>query len=208
MPIETGIAGPIPEGRDPAEYDRQRRRVLWSMPTGLFVVGTRSDGVANLMTANLVMQVSITPKLVAIAVERGAVTGMLIRGSGRFAISMLARADRALVRRFVKPAIDVEFSADGRISAIGGTPVVEVSGGVPIIAPAVAWVSCRLYQTVEFGVIPGAEGSHELFIGEVVDVGEGPGGPGHGSGAADAGPGGPGRKELLRMDDTRMSYGG
>ena len=32
----------VPEGRDPEEYDRMRRRVLWSLPTGLFVVGSRA----------------------------------------------------------------------------------------------------------------------------------------------------------------------
>ncbi|MHB1709887.1 MAG: flavin reductase family protein [Acidimicrobiales bacterium] len=208
MPVETSSSGPVPEGRDPGEYDRQRRRVLWSMPTGLYVVGTRSAGVANLMTANLVTQVSTTPKLVAIAVERGAATGALIRGSGRFSISMLARADRALVRRFVKPVVDVEFTAEGKISAMQGMPVAEVSGGVPVLITAVAWMSCRLRQTVELGSIPGEEGSHVLFIGEVVDVGEGPGGPGPGSGAVVPDRGEPMRREVLRMEDTRMNYGG
>ena len=41
------------------------------MPTGLFVVGSRAGDRANLMVANLVMQVSTTPKLVAVAVEKG-----------------------------------------------------------------------------------------------------------------------------------------
>ena len=40
-----------PRGRDPDEYDRLRRRVLWSMPTGLFVVGSRAGDRRNLMTA-------------------------------------------------------------------------------------------------------------------------------------------------------------
>src|SRR5665213_1070401 len=116
MPIATGIGGPIPKGQDPEEYDRRRRRVLWSMPTGLFVVGSRSDDRANLMTANLVMQVSTTPKLVAVAVETGAVTAGLIRESRMFSISILARADRAMVRRFVKPVADAEFGPDRTIT--------------------------------------------------------------------------------------------
>ena len=31
---------PLPDGMDADEYDRLRRRVLWSFPTGLFVVGS------------------------------------------------------------------------------------------------------------------------------------------------------------------------
>ena len=60
-----------PEGRDPDEYDRLRRRVLWAMPTGLFVVGSRAGDRRNLMTCNWVMQVATSPKLVAVSVERG-----------------------------------------------------------------------------------------------------------------------------------------
>jgi flavin reductase (DIM6/NTAB) family NADH-FMN oxidoreductase RutF len=201
MPTRTDIAGPIPEGQDPEEYDRRRRRVLWSMPTGLFVVGSRSGDRANLMTANLVVQVSTTPKLVAVAVETGAVTAGLIGESGVFAISILARADRAMVRRFVKPATEVEFGTNGSVTAVQGELVVEVPGGVPALAAAVGWLACALRHTVGLEAGPDEEGSHVLFIGEVVDVGEMTGG----------GPdpeAGSGRSEVLRMEDTRMNYGG
>jgi flavin reductase (DIM6/NTAB) family NADH-FMN oxidoreductase RutF len=201
MPTGTGIGGPIPEGQDPEEYDRRRRRVLWSMPTGLFVVGSRAGDRANLMTANLVMQVSTTPKLVAVAVETGSVTAGLIRQSGMFSISILARADRAMVRRFVKPAADEELGPDGTITAMQGEPVVEVSGRAPVVAAAVGWLACEVRHTVELEAGPAQEGSHVLFIGEVVDVGERTDG-GAGPDAE------PGKAEVLRMEDTRMNYGG
>ncbi|HVB93759.1 MAG TPA: flavin reductase family protein [Acidimicrobiales bacterium] len=201
MPTKTGIGGPIPDGQDPEEYDHRRRRVLWSMPTGLFVVGSRAGDRANLMTANLVIQVSTTPKLVAVAVEIGAVTTGLIRQSGVFSISILSRADRAMVRRFVKPATDVERRPDGTLAAIQREPVVEVSGGVPVLATAVSWLACGLRQTVEMDAGPGREGSHVLFIGEVVDVGETTDGGEEPDAEA-------GHLDLLRMEDTRMSYGG
>jgi flavin reductase (DIM6/NTAB) family NADH-FMN oxidoreductase RutF len=201
MPTGTGKIGPIPEGQDPEEYDRRRRRVLWSMPTGLFVVGSRAGDRANLMVANLVMQVSTTPKLVAVAVETGAVTAGLIGESGVFSISILARADRAMVRRFVKPATDVEFGPDQNVTIIQGETVVEVTGGVPVLPAAVGWLALAVRQTVGLEAGPAEEGSHVLFIGEVVDVGE----------LADGGPepeAGSGRGEVLRMEDTRMNYGG
>jgi flavin reductase (DIM6/NTAB) family NADH-FMN oxidoreductase RutF len=201
MPTGTGIGGPIPEGQDPEEYDRRRRRVLWSMPTGLFVVGSRAGERANLMAANLVMQVSTTPKLVAVAVETGAVTAGLIRDSGAFSISILARADRAMVRRFVKPATEVEFGTDRAVTAIQGELVVEVSGGVPVLAAAVGWLACGVRQTVGLEAGPAPEASHVLFVGEVIDVGE----LVDGGAAPDAEAG---RTEVLRMEDTRMNYGG
>ena len=54
-PVTSGTASE-PDGDD--AYDRLRRRVLWSMPTGLFVVGSRHGDRRNLMTANWVMQVA------------------------------------------------------------------------------------------------------------------------------------------------------
>ena len=74
----TGADGPTTagpgDGGRAEEYDRLRRRVLWALPTGLFVVGSRAGDRRNLMTCNWVMQVATSPKLVAVAVESGSVT--------------------------------------------------------------------------------------------------------------------------------------
>ena len=53
-----GPIGPYPPGVDTdearAEYDKVRRRVLWKMPYGLFVVGSRGEDrtIKQLITAN------------------------------------------------------------------------------------------------------------------------------------------------------------
>lgn len=184
------LIGPFPEGADPDAYDRLRRRVLWSFPTGLFVIGSagESDGARryNLMTANLVMQVSTEPKVIAVAVESAAVTTALIESGKVFTVSVLRREDRAVVRRFVKPVTDVVVGADGRPTQMAGEPVWTGSTGAPILSNAVAWVECRRHSNV-------ALGSHVLELGEVVDAG---------GLEADQAP------EILRMEDTRMNYGG
>jgi flavin reductase (DIM6/NTAB) family NADH-FMN oxidoreductase RutF len=195
MPLHTGLFGPVPDGSDPEEYDRRRRRVLWSMPTGLFVVGSRSGDQRNLMTCNWVMQVATTPKLVTVAIEVGSVTHGLIEDGGGFSVSILARVDRALVRRFVKPAGDVVIDASGVVTAIQGEAVHEVADGLPVLASAVGWLACEVRQGVSL-----ARASHTLFVGEVVDAGETSGAIGD--------KGGPIHPEVLRMEDTRMNYGG
>ena len=60
------------------EFDRHRRRVLWGLPTGLYLVGNRAGDEVNLMTVNLVVQVGVEPKLVAVALERDSVTARLV----------------------------------------------------------------------------------------------------------------------------------
>ena len=185
-----GRAGPVPIGSDPGDYDRLRRRVLWSLPTGLYVVGSRSDAGgqvrANLMTANLVVQVSVDPKVVAVAVEADALTRRLIEEGRCFTVCLLDRADRALVRKFVKPVADLYIAPDGRLAAMNGEAVTVGVTGAPVLARSAAWLDCTLRQRIELG-------SHVLFLGEVVDV---------------AGPSEGAVPDVLRMEDTRMSYGG
>ncbi|HEV2361741.1 MAG TPA: hypothetical protein VGS21_08570, partial [Acidimicrobiales bacterium] len=75
MPVPTGGApvGPFPPDIDPSDegaldaYDRRRRRVLWSFPTGLYVVGSRHGEERNLMTCSLLAQLATTPKLVGVS---------------------------------------------------------------------------------------------------------------------------------------------
>ncbi len=196
MPVPEPEVGPIPSGRDPAEYDRLRRRVLWSMPSGLFVVGSRHGDRRNLMTANWVMQIATAPKLVAVGLETASVTRGLVEAGGAFSVSILGTSARTVVRRFVKPVRDVELDATGAVVAAGGQPVREVTGGLPCLASALAWIACEVRRTLEWEREGGGPASHVLVVGEVVDAGE------WGEGA----PGGP--SEVLDMSDTRMNYGG
>jgi flavin reductase (DIM6/NTAB) family NADH-FMN oxidoreductase RutF len=196
VPLPAGAIGPIPPGHQPEEYDRLRRRVLWSLPTGLFVVGSRAGGERNLMTCNWVMQVATVPKLVAVAVESESVTRRLVQSGGGFAVSVLPRSERAVVRRFVKPTESVTTDAQGVALTMQGQPVREVAGGLPRLASARSWLVCEVRHLLDWAG-DGAEGqsSHVLAVGEVVDAGEAEGDPGPGDG-------------VLRMEDTRMSYGG
>ena len=178
MPVQTGIVGPVPEGRDPEEYDKLRRRVLWSMPSGLYVIGSRAGERRNGMTANWATQVSSDPKLLAVSVEKPALTHELVVEGRVFSLSVLDREDRAIVRKFTKP-VEVEGQT------LNGFPFHEAATGAPILDQAVAWVDCRLHSSVDLG-------SHTLFLGEVVDAGFRK----------------PEDTPVLRMEDTRMNYGG
>jgi flavin reductase (DIM6/NTAB) family NADH-FMN oxidoreductase RutF len=197
MPQPDGEVGPVPEGRDPDEYDRLRRRVLWSLPTGLFVVGSRAGERSNLMTANWVMQIAMSPKLVAVSVERGAETRRLIDEGGGFSVSVLAREDRPVVRRFVKPVDMVTRDEAGQVTSMQDQPVREVAGGLPCLEAALGWLACAVREACTWDHLsPPDSGapSHVLFVGEVVDAGER-------SPEAVA-------QAVLRMEDTRMNYGG
>ena len=183
-PGGTGPIGPFPPAVDTPEqqeeYDKLRRRVLWTMPSGLYVVGSRAGDRRNLMTLNWATQVSFEPKLLGIGVEKPAVTHELIDKGGSFTLNTVAREDRAIVRKFTKP---VEH--DAAAGTLNGFAFHDGRTGAPVLDQAAAWLDCEVRQTIDCG-------GHSFFIGEVVDAGF--------QREEDT--------EVLRMEDTRMSYGG
>jgi flavin reductase (DIM6/NTAB) family NADH-FMN oxidoreductase RutF len=180
MPVQTGPVGPFPDGADPEEYDKLRRRVLWTMPSGLYVVGSRAGERRNGITLNWATQLSFNPKLLGVAIENEAVTRQLIAEGGAFSLCILDREDRAIVRKFTKPV-----EVDAEASTLNGFPYHDGVTGVPILDQAVAYVECEVRDTLELG-------DHTLFVGEVVDAGFHK----------------PEDTPVLRMEDTRMNYGG
>jgi flavin reductase (DIM6/NTAB) family NADH-FMN oxidoreductase RutF len=180
VPIQEGVVGPIPDGQDPEEYDKLRRRVLWSMPSGLYVVGSRAGDRRNGMTLNWASQLSSKPKLLGIAVEKPAFTHELIAEGRVFSLCIIDREDRAIVRKFTKP-VEVDAAA----STLNGFAYRDGKTGAPILEQAVAYLDCEVRQDVDLG-------DHTLFVGEIVDAGFLK----------------PEETPVLRMEDTRMNYGG
>ena len=157
-----------------------RRRVLWSMPSGLFIVGSRAGERRNGMTLNFATQVSSDPKLLAISVEKEAFTHELITEGKAFSLNIVDREDRAIVRKFTKP-VEVDDAAH----TMNEFPFHDGKTGAPILDQAPAFVECEVRQSVDVG-------SHTLFIGEIVNAGFQL----------------PEETQVLRMEDTRMNYGG
>jgi flavin reductase (DIM6/NTAB) family NADH-FMN oxidoreductase RutF len=180
MPVQEGPVGPFPPGDDPDEYDRLRRRVLWAMPSGLYVLGSRAGDRRNGMTINWVTQVSSAPKLLAVAIEQEAFTHELVSEGRVFALNIIDQEDRAIVRKFTKP-VDVDPAA----RTLNGFPYHDAATGAPVLDQAVAFLDCEVRQAVELG-------THTLFLGEIVDAGFQK----------------PEDTPVLGMRDTRMNYGG
>jgi flavin reductase (DIM6/NTAB) family NADH-FMN oxidoreductase RutF len=176
------LVGPFPAGANPDQYDHLRRRVFWAMPSGIYLVGSRAGSRRNLMTATWVTQLAREPKLVGISVEREAVTHELIEDGRCFALSIVDRSDRSVVRKFVKPAV-----VDDEGSTMNGIAFSDApTTGCPVLADAIGFLDCSLERKIEFG-------THTLFVGEVVDA--------HLRTE-------PAENTVLRVEDTRMNYGG
>jgi flavin reductase (DIM6/NTAB) family NADH-FMN oxidoreductase RutF len=113
-------------------------------------------------------------------VERTSLTHELIAQGQVFSLCLVDREDRAIVRKFTKP-VEVDLGA----RQANGFAFHEGCSGAPVLDQAVGYVDCELRQQVDLG-------DHTFFIGEVVDA------------AFQK----PEETPVLRMEDTRMNYGG
>jgi flavin reductase (DIM6/NTAB) family NADH-FMN oxidoreductase RutF len=159
--------------------DELINKVLWKIPNVLCLVGSRAGDEWNAMTTSWVTQVAMEPVLVAVSVDVGAVTHRLISDGGSFTVNLWDRADTRPFVKFSKPATKAGDTLNDR-------PIRQGVTGAPIFEEAIAYIDCRLHETV-------ALGSHSIFIGEVVDCGfqnQGEDVP------------------VARVEDTRMKYGG
>ncbi len=162
-----------------AAPDELVNRVLWKIPNVLCLVGSRAGDEWNGMTTSWVTQVAMEPVLVAISVDKKAVTHRLIEDGGSFSVNLWSRDDTRPFVKFSKPATKEGMTLNGR-------PVREGRSGAPIFEEAVAFIDCTVWASQDCG-------THTVFFGEVIDVGF--------QGDDDD-------PAVARMEDTRMKYGG
>ena len=153
-------------------------KVLWKIPNVLCLVGSRDGDRWNAMTTSWVTQVAMEPVLVAVGIDKKALTHELIAAGESFTVNLWSREDTRPFVKFSKPAIKEGMSLNGR-------PIREGTTGAPIFEEAIACLDCRLWKIVDCG-------SHSLMLGEVVDCAF--------QGDPDT--------AVARMEDTRMKYGG
>lgn len=158
--------------------DETVNKVLWKIPNVLCLVGSRAGDEWNAMTTSWVTQVAMDPVLVAISVDKKAVTHRLIEEGGAFTVNLWPRDDTRPFVKFSKPAAKEGMALNGR-------PIREGATGAPIFEEAVAYLDCRLWRVVDCG-------THSLLVGEVVDC----------AFQRDE------EEPVARVEDTRMKYGG
>ncbi len=137
--------------------DAAVNKVTWKIPNALALVGSRHGDERNAMTTSWITQVSMEPVLIAIGVDKSAVTHRLISDGGSFSVNLWDSDDTRPFVKFSKPATYENGELNGR-------PVTEGLTGAPIFEEAIAWMDCAVRQTVDCG-------THSLFLGEIVDVG-------------------------------------
>lgn len=138
---------------DPGEY----RSTMGGFATGVAVITVSHQDRLHGMTANAVMSVSLTPPLLAVAIDNNSHTNELIADAGHFTVNLLAEGADALALRFARRgARAAELFTEG--------PYHSSATGDPTLPGQLAHLACRVHSRH-------VEGDHTLWIGRVVQAG-------------------------------------
>lgn len=157
MPAATPDAADRLDPKDPLAL----RRALGRFATGVTVITTRGpDGAPLGFTANSFNSVSLDPPLILWSLSRASQRLGAYRGASHYAVNVLAADQKDLAARFAA-RLDDRFA---------GVAWEEGLGGAPVLPGALA-----VFECAHEAVYPA--GDHELFIGRVMRLREGPGRP-------------------------------
>ena len=137
------------------------RALMRRFPSGVAVVTVDLEGERIGLTMSSLVALSLDPPLVGVAVSRQAALHELLRRAGSFGVSLLGEGQEDLATRFSR-----------------GVPPIALWTGVavreglraPLLEGALGWLECE--TRAEHAV-----GDHTLFVGEVIAVERGAGGP-------------------------------
>lgn len=137
---------------------KEFRATLGRFLSGVTVVSTETDGVIHAMTANAFTSVSLDPPLVLVAVSKKARFYGHVSESKSYGVSILTAEQQPLSDHFAGRPGDVPVQWE------------HVGSGRPVLAGALAQLSCTVTQMVDAG-------DHVLVIGQVEQLWQGEGAP-------------------------------
>ena len=126
-----------------------------NMTYGIYVLTVKYSDSFNGMIASWVTQVSYEPPLIMVAVHPNRYSHSLIEKSDAFALHVLDKSQKDMLKRFKGPDPEKKF--------------VDLSWetkktGAPILKDCMAWFELQVKERY-------SPGNHTLFIGEVINSG-------------------------------------
>jgi flavin reductase (DIM6/NTAB) family NADH-FMN oxidoreductase RutF len=142
----------------PAFSSKDFRDTVGAFATGVTVITTRGEEHAYGMTANAFSSVSLDPPLVLVCTIARSEGSEHLRRNGVFAVNVLGTHQEPLSRYFASKDRPRGRDAFAEVSHR------VASSGSPILEGALAYLDCRLHTEH-------AAGDHDIFIGEVLELG-------------------------------------
>jgi len=158
-PSPVRILDPLsssPDDGDPTARD-VRRQALERIPSGEFLLTASFGDYRGATLARWIQQVSSTPPMVMVAIEKGQPLSPIIRDARFFGLCEPRPEDRLLRKTFASERPDGDpFLA---------LPLRVTGHGVPIPTRVASWLECELVRHLDI------EGNCELYVGLVHSAG-------------------------------------
>ena len=117
-----------------------RRQALERIPCSDFLLTAGLGDFRGGILARWIQQVSASPPMVLVAIEKGQPLSPIIRDARFFGLCEPRADDRLLRKLFAEPAPGEEGRPEG--DPFVGMPVLTTSHGVPIPRRAASWLEC------------------------------------------------------------------
>jgi flavin reductase (DIM6/NTAB) family NADH-FMN oxidoreductase RutF len=130
-------------------------KALGRVPSGVYILTVAHAGETSALLASWVQQAAFAPPALMIAMAKERPARRLIAAGGAIAISVLAKGDTNLMKKYARGIPEGEDPFAG--IATGTTP-----GGAIYLADALAWLECRQLKACDFG------GDHDIYVVEIV----------------------------------------
>jgi flavin reductase (DIM6/NTAB) family NADH-FMN oxidoreductase RutF len=150
--------------------ENDARPALDMMNYGMYVIGSRGPAGLNIMAAHWLMQVSFSPRMVALSLENDARTLANIRETRVFSVNIMGEDSTGLIASFLQPSDPGKVRGRqalgrGAVDKLAGVPHKTLATGCPVLKAALAWFECE----VEGGL---PTGDHTLIVARITDGGQ------------------------------------
>jgi flavin reductase (DIM6/NTAB) family NADH-FMN oxidoreductase RutF len=132
------------------------RTAMRAWTSGVTIVTAACDSEQHGMTVSSFTSISLDPPLIVISLQTNSRTHELVRRAKAFGVTILAADQQSLSERFASGAVETG-------DRLKGLQTETLVTGAPFIKGGLAYLDCRVTQTVHAGM-------NTLFIAEVVAV--------------------------------------
>ena len=137
-----------------APLDPEQLRVaMRAWAAAVTIVTATHDGARHGMTVNSFTSASLNPALIIVSMQRASRTHEIVTRSGAFGITFLSAQQKDISERFA--------GSDPSEDRFAGIETETLVTGAPLIKGGLAWLDCRVTQTVDAGM-------NALLVAEVV----------------------------------------
>jgi len=149
----------VPTVNDMDVSSTDYRATISRFLTGVTLVTTRYEGIAQGITASAVASVTLDPPTVLVCLNRQSGACHATSASGRFCVHVLADDQLELARHFASREQD-KFAV---LAELGLVPARDSTLGNPRLDGALAYLECQVATQTDVG-------THRIFFGKVVAV--------------------------------------